>query len=179
MTGSFICGCILFPLVLLGLSIGGGLLVRRLGGGWLPAGLIVPVGFALLVVVCSFATYIDWLAPAAGYIALAFALAGFALEWRAGTLRLPRLDGIPWGALAGLVAFTAVGAPTLLTGTPTWTGYTRIVDIGLQMDFAQHLAEAGRAAVGNESSLPRRRAEARRHRLPGRRAGGARRRSPS
>ena len=33
-----------------------------------------------------------------------------------------------------------------------WTGYTRIVNIGLQMDFAQHLAEAGRAAVGNESS---------------------------
>lgn len=152
MTGAFICGCILFPLVLLVLSIGGGLLVRRLGGGWLPAGLIVPVGFALLVVVCSFATYIDWMAPAAGYIALVFALAGFVLEWRAGTLHWPRLDGVPWGALAGLVAFMAVGAPTLLTGTPTWTGYTRIVDIGLQMDFAQHLADAGRAAVGNESS---------------------------
>jgi len=152
LTGSFICGCILFPLVLLALSIGGGLLVRRLGGGWLPAGLVVPVGFALLVVVCSFATYIHWMAPAAGYIALAFALAGFALEWRAGTLRWPRLDGIPWGALSALVAFAAVGAPTLLTGTPMWTGYTRIVDIGLQMDFAQHLAEAGRAAVGNESS---------------------------
>lgn len=152
MTGSFICGCILFPLVLLGLSVGGGLLVRRLGADWLPGILIVPVGFALLVVVCSFATYIGWMAPAAGYIALAVALAGFAMEWRAGALHWPRLDGVPWGALAALVAFAAVGAPTLLTGTPTWTGYTRIVDIGLQMDFAQHLAEAGRAAVGNESS---------------------------
>jgi hypothetical protein len=152
MTGSFICGGILFPLVLLGLSIGGGLLVRRLGAGWLPAGLVVPVGFALLVAVCAFATYIHWLAPAAGFIVLALALAGLVLEWRGGTLRLPRLDGIPWGALAGLVAFAAVGAPTLLTGTPTWTGYTRIVDIGLQMDFAQHLADAGRAAVGTDSS---------------------------
>ncbi len=153
MTGSFICGCILFPLVLLGLSLGGGLLVRRLGAGWLPAGLVLPVGFALLVATCSFATYIDWLAPAAGYIVLVLALTGFGLEWRAGALRLPRIHGVPWGTLAGLAAFAAIGAPTLLTGTPTWTGYTRIVDIGLQMDFAQHLAQAGRAAVGNDSSF--------------------------
>jgi hypothetical protein len=151
--GSFICGCILFPLVLLGLSTGGGLLVRKLGAGWLPTGLVVPVGFALLVATCSFATYIGWLAPAAGYIALVLALGGFAMAWRAGTLRAPRLDGIPWGALAGFGAFVALGAPTLLTGTPTWSGYTRIVDIGLQMDFAQHLAAAGRAAVGDDSSF--------------------------
>ena len=152
MTGSFICGCILFPLVLLALSAGGGLLVRRLGGGWLPGVLVLPVGFGLLVATCSFATYISWLAPAAGYIALAFAVAGFLLEARAGALRAPRLNGIPWGALAALFAFATIGAPTLLTGTPTWTGYSRIVDIGFQMDFAHHLAEAGRAAVGNSSS---------------------------
>ncbi|HEV3319571.1 MAG TPA: hypothetical protein VG053_07565 [Solirubrobacteraceae bacterium] len=152
MTGSFICGCILFPLVLLGLSIGGGLLVRRLGGEWLPAGLIAPVGFALLVAWCSFASYIHWLAPVADYIALALALLGFALQWRARAPRAPRLDGVPWGALSGLAAFAAVGAPVLLTGTPTWTGYTRIVDIGLQMDFAHYMAHAGRAAVGLDSS---------------------------
>jgi hypothetical protein len=152
-TGAFICGCILFPLVLLALSAGGGLLVRRLGGNWLPGGLVIPVGFALVVATCSFVTYFSWLASAGGYIVLAFALIGFALEARAGTLRIPRPDGIPWGALAGLAAFAAIGAPTLLTGTPTWTGYTRIVDIGFQMDFAQHLAEAGRAALGNNSSF--------------------------
>jgi hypothetical protein len=152
MTGSFISGCILFPLVLLGLSAGGGLLVRRLGAGWLPAGLVLPVGFALLVAICAFVTYIDWMAPAAGYVALAFAVGGFGLAARAGTLRRPPIEGIPWAALAGLVAFAAIGAPTLITGTPTWTGYSRIVDIGFQMDFAQHLADAGRAGVGNDSS---------------------------
>jgi hypothetical protein len=152
MTGSFISGCLVFPLVLLVLSAGGGLLVRRLGGGWLPVGLVLPVGFALLVATCSFVTYIDWLAPAAGYIALAIALAGFVLQARAGGLRARRPKGIPWAALAGLVAFAAVGAPTLLTGTPTWTGYTRLIDIAFQMDFAKHLATAGRVAVGSESS---------------------------
>jgi len=152
LTGSFISGCVLFPLVLLALSAGGGLLVRRLGGGWLPGVLVAPVGFGLLIATCSFATYISWLAPAAGYIALALAVAGFLLEARAKTLRVPRLDGIPWAALAALFAFAAIGAPTLLTGTPTWSGYSRIVDIGFQMDFSRHLAEAGRAAVGNSSS---------------------------
>jgi len=152
MTGAFICGCIVFPVVLLALSAGGGLLVRRLGGGWLPGILVLPVGFGLLVAICSFATYISWLAPAAGYIALAIALVGLVLEARAGALRAQRLAGIPWGALAALFAFAAIGAPTLLTGTPTWTGYARIVDIGFQMDFANYLAEAGRAAVGNDSS---------------------------
>ena len=62
------------------------------------------------------------------------------------------MNGIPWAALAALFAFAAIGAPTLLTGTPTWTGYTRIVDIGFQMDFTHHLAEAGRAAVASNSS---------------------------
>jgi len=152
MTGTFICGCILFPLVLLALSVGGGLLVRRLGGGWLPGVLVAPVGFALVVVVCSFATYISWLAPAAGYIALALALGGFALEARAGRLTRPRITAVPWAALAALGAFLAVGSPALLSGMPTWSGYSRIVDIGFQMDFSQYLAEAGRAAAGDASS---------------------------
>jgi hypothetical protein len=152
MTGSFICGCILFPLVLLALSIGGGLLVRRAGAMWLPDVLVVPVGFALLVTICSFVTYVDWLAPAAGYIALAFAVVGFLLAIRAGGLRRPRLTFVPWAALSGLAAFLAVGLPTLVTGTPTWTGYTRIIDIGFQMDFAQYLSEAGRAATSLNSS---------------------------
>jgi hypothetical protein len=153
LTGSFISGAIVFPLVLLGLSAGGGLLVRRLGGGSLSGVLVLPVGFGLLVATCAFATYISWLAPAAGYFVLAFALAGLLLEARAGTLRAPRLHGIPWPVLGALFAFAAIGAPTLLTGTPTWSGYSRIVDIGFQMDFSNHLAAAGRAALGAIAAL--------------------------
>lgn len=152
MTGSFIAGGIVFPLVLLALSVGGGLLVRRLGAGWLPGVLVAPVGFALLIATCSFATYISWLAPAAGYIALGFAVIGFLLEARAGTLVRTRMEGVPWALLVGVAALLAVGGPTLLSGTPTWSGYSRIVDIGFQMDFSQYLANAGRAAVGSDSS---------------------------
>ena len=150
--GSFISGGILFPLVLLALSGGSGLLVRRLGGGWLPGVLVAPVGFALVVTTCTFATYISWLAPAAGYIAVALAVAGVVLGARAGELKLTRPSGVPWAALAALFAFLAIGAPVLFTGTPTWTGYTRLVDIGFQMDFSQHLASVGRASVNDDSS---------------------------
>src|ERR1019366_1054134 len=126
MTGAFVCGDLLCPLVLLALSGGAGLLVRQLSGAWLPAVLVLPVGFGLVVATCAFATYISFLAPAAGYIVLAFALAR--------------------------IAFAAIGAPTLLPGTPTWTGYSRIVDIGFQMDFARYVAELGRVSAGNNSS---------------------------
>jgi hypothetical protein len=54
--------------------------------------------------------------------------------------------------MAALVAFAAVGGPVFLTGGVGWTGYTRIVDIAFQMDFAQHLADAGRVSPPNGSS---------------------------
>ncbi len=58
-------------------------------------------------------------------------------------------------AVAGpgrLAAFAAIGGPVFLAGTPTWTSYTRIVDIAFQMDFAKYLAAAGRVAPPPDSS---------------------------
>ncbi len=162
MTGTFLLAWVLFPVVVLVCCGGGGLLVRRLSGGELSAGLVVPVGFALLVVVCAFATSISWLAPAGGAIVLALAVVGYVAEARAGAPRscararalLSRgASGWLWPTLAALIAFAAVGGPALLTGTPTWAGYTRIVDIAFQMDFAKHLAEAGRSVAPLHSSF--------------------------
>jgi hypothetical protein len=161
LTGSFLSAWVMFPVVLLACSVGGGLLVRRLSGGALSAGLVAPVGFALIVVVCAFATSFAWLAPAAGAIVVVLALLGYVLEARAGGLRRPprpravlspALGGWLWPSLASVVAFAAVGGPVFLTGTPTWTGYTRIVDIAFQMDFAKHLASAGRLTSPPDSS---------------------------
>ncbi len=122
---------------------------------------MAPVGFALMVAVCAFATSFAWSAPAAGTLVLAPALFGYALEMRAGALRLPArpraaLLSAPgawlWPALAALAAFAAIGGPVFLAGTPTWTSYTRIVDIAFQMDFAKYLAAAGRVAPPPDSS---------------------------
>ncbi|HLB22139.1 MAG TPA: hypothetical protein VK605_08500, partial [Solirubrobacteraceae bacterium] len=145
----------LFPLVLLVASVGCGLLVRAAAGGQLTALLVAPVGYALVVATCSFATSYGWLAPLGGPLVAVFAVAGLALEARARRpLRRPRpsLSRWVWPLLAALAAFAAVGGPVFLTGEVGWTGYTRIVDIAFQMDFAQHLADAGRVSPPNGNS---------------------------
>jgi hypothetical protein len=159
LAGSFLSAWVLFPAVLLGASVGCGLLVRRLAAGALSTLLLAPVGFALVVVVCSFACSYEWLAPAAGSIVAVLAVVGIALEARAcwpptWTARLRRQPLTwAWPLLAAAIAFAAVGGPVFLTGRVGWTGYTRIVDIAFQFDFAQHLADAGRStpASGNSS----------------------------
>jgi hypothetical protein len=153
--GSFLSAWVVFPLVLLVASVGCGLLVRAASGGQLSTLLLTPVGFALVVAICAFATSYGWLAPLAGPIVAVFALAGFALHLRGRpSLRLP--SGARgrwlWPLLAAAIAFSAIGGPVFLTGRVGWTGYTRIVDIAFQMDFAQHLANAGRVSPPNGNS---------------------------
>ncbi|HTA35859.1 MAG TPA: hypothetical protein VK761_04000, partial [Solirubrobacteraceae bacterium] len=159
MVGSFLSAWVLFPCVLLLASVGCGLLVRRLAVGELSTLLLAPTGFALVVVICAFACSYGWLAEAAGPIVAIAALAGIALELRArasrsaGARTRPAPSAWVWAALAALAAFAAVGGPVFLTGQVGWTGYTRIVDIAFQFDFAQHLADAGRTTPpsGNSS----------------------------
>jgi hypothetical protein len=152
--GSFLSAWVLFPLVLLVASLGCGLLVRAVSGS-LATALVLPVGFALLVVICSFTTSYGWLAPLGGPIVAILAAAGLLIGVaRRSSTALPREPRARWvwPLLAALGAFAAVGGPIFLTGSVGWTGYTRIVDIAFQMDFAQHLADAGRAAAPNGHS---------------------------
>ena len=140
--------------MLLVASLGCGLLVRRASAGELSALLVVPVGFALVVVVCAFTTSYSWSTPAAVPIVIVATVAGLALEMRAHGLPAARLrlGGWLWPTLAGLAGFAVVGGPVFLTGAVGWTGYTRIVDIAFQMDLAQHLAQAGRVIPPNQAS---------------------------
>jgi hypothetical protein len=158
LVGSFLSAWILFPCVLLLASVGCGLLVRRVAAGELSTLLLAPTGFALVVVICAFACSYGWLAEAAGPIVALAAVAGIALELRARKRR--STDGRTrratsawvWALLAALAAFAAVGGPVFLTGQVGWTGYTRIVDIAFQFDFAQHLADAGRTTPSSGNS---------------------------
>jgi hypothetical protein len=141
----FLTAWLLFPLVLLALSAGAGLLVRHLAGGAVPAVLLVPVGFATVVVVSVALTWSEPTAPLAPAALVVAAAAGFVLTRR--ELRaLPRPGArFWWPAAATLAAFVAVGAPVLFSGEPTWTGYTHSVDIGHEFDISRYLADHGRA----------------------------------
>jgi hypothetical protein len=153
MTGLFLSAWVLFPLLLLGVSAGSGLLVRQISGGAVSGVLLLPVGFALAVAICTLGTSITWLAPSAGALAVVVAITGVLLERH--SLRIPgrRISGsVIYPAIAAFAAFAVIAAPVVLTGTPSWTGYGRIVDIAFQMDFAQYLGEAGRhVPIGNSS----------------------------
>jgi hypothetical protein len=153
MTGSFLSAWLLFPLLLLGVCGGCGLLVRRVSGGSVSGVLLLPVGFALTVTVCTLGTSITRLAPSAGALAVAVAVVGLVIEHSALRISGRRLSrAVVYPAVAAFVAFAVFAAPAVLTGTPSWTGFGRIVDIAFQMAFSQYLAEAGRSVpVGNSS----------------------------
>jgi hypothetical protein len=157
MTGTFLSAWVLFPLLLLVVCTGTGLLVRRASACAISTVLVLPVGFALTVALSALGTSITWLAPATGYLIVAVALVGIVVEfllgdarWRLERLRLPMPAVFP--TFAALLAFAAIAAPVVLTGTATWTGFDRITDTAGQMAFAAHLAEAGRSVpIGNSS----------------------------
>ena len=140
----FLISWLLFPLTLFVLSLGVGLLVRRLAGGVLPGALVLPMGFAGLVVVVGLVTYLDATAELAGPAAALLALAGIVLAFRAGG-RPPRPPRSAWApAAAAASPFVAIAAPVVLTGRPGFTGYGRIVDLAFQLDLAVWFSSRGR-----------------------------------
>jgi hypothetical protein len=152
MTGLFLSAWLLFPLLLAAASVGCGLLVRRLSGGALSGVLLMPVGFALVVSLCTLGTSNTWFAPATGIAVLVIAALGFAVERPALPTTRRISASLLFPAVAALTGFAVVAAPVVLTWTPTWTGFGRIVDTAFQMAFSQHLAEAGRSVpIGNSS----------------------------
>jgi hypothetical protein len=160
MTGLFLYAWLLFPLLLIGASAGAGLLVRRLSGGALSGVLLLPVGFALTVALCALGTSSTSFAPHTGALAVIVAVIGFLLELpglrrssRPGRLGWRPSGSFAYPTVAAFAGFAVFAAPVVLTGTPTWTGFGRIVDIAFQMDFSQHLVEAGRSVPPPTSSF--------------------------
>jgi hypothetical protein len=153
--GVFLLAWVGFPALMLVLSAGAGLAVRRATGpGAVPALLVVPVGLATLVVVAGLFCYYASLAPLAGPACAAVGVLGLVLG--RGTLRrvIERrgrgVDLLALGAAVG--AWVIVAAPVVLTGKPGFTGYGHIVDISYQFDLAAHFAHSGRSIPATASS---------------------------
>jgi hypothetical protein len=132
-------GWLLFPLVLAATSFGLGLLVDRISGEVLPPALILPVGLAGLMVVARFVTALSQTAPLALPAILVLAVAGFASS-RA-RLRAARPDRL--ALLAAVGVFCVYGAPLVLSGHPTFAGYTLLGDTGHQLSLASFFPRHG------------------------------------
>ena len=131
-------------------SAGLGLLLERALRTRIENSLLVPCGFALLVLVTTLATSYGWSADLATPAAVILAIAGLALGVRGREWRVSRL-----GAAAVLGVFSVAAAPVVLSGKATFAGYTQLDDISTLLALATHVVEHGR-----EVSLPPSTAEA-------------------
>ncbi len=148
MRGVFLLAWVVFPALMLVLSGGAGLAVRRLTGPTaVPPLLVLPVGMATLVVVCGLFCYFAALAPLAAGACVLVGVLGLVLGRGAlGRVIARRGRGVDFWALGAAVgAGVVVGAPVVLSGKPGFTGYAHIVDIAYQFDLAAHFAHSGRS----------------------------------
>ncbi|MDP9319257.1 MAG: hypothetical protein M3O94_09360, partial [Actinomycetota bacterium] len=137
---------IVYPLVLAALSLGCGLLLQQAVGRPLPGVLLVPVGFALIVVAASFTTMGNATARFTTPFVVALAIAGFAVsfDYRA------RID--PWAAGAAVAVFAVYAAPIVLSGGVTFAGYLTLDDTATWLALADNAVEHGRTAAGLATS---------------------------
>ena len=162
---------LVFPLALGALCLGCGALVARLAGLRAGPELLLPLGYAAIVVAAGFLTWIPGTARLALPVVVGLAAAGLAASWR--PQRVSR------SSVAALVAagcvFLAYGLPVLASGEASFTGYISLDDTATWLALTDRTLEEGRsldglAAVelrGHPRVVPRRR-------LPGRRLPAAR-----
>lgn len=146
----FALSWILYPLVLAVLCLGCGLLVDRLERRAIPPALLLPVGFALVVVLATLLTFLDATSELAAPAVLAAAVAGLLLAAAGRHPALRPSSRWAWPAVAMAIAFGALAAPVVMTGKPGLTGIVRIVDLASQIDLADYVLEHGRSLQGVE-----------------------------
>jgi hypothetical protein len=135
---------LVYPLLLALVSAGLGLLGERAGRFTLPTSLLLPFGFALLVLVSTLATLDgSGVARLATPVVVVLALAGLALGARGREWHVSR-----WGAAAVLGVFAVGAAPVVLSGQANFAGYTQLDDISTFLAFAARAVEHGRDLSG-------------------------------
>jgi hypothetical protein len=140
---SLFAAWVIYPLVLLALCVGVGLLVDVLCGRRLPGGVVAPTGLAAIIVVGEFTTLSSATAPftAPAVCALAVLGAGFSLPWRFGRPEA-------WAVGASLAVFLVFAAPAVLSGASTFAGYIKLDDTATWLALTDRLMEHGRSLSG-------------------------------
>jgi hypothetical protein len=138
--GDFLLSWLLVPALLCVLSLGCGLLVgaiaERTGARRaepFPGLLVMPVGFAAVIVLASLLTNWEATAPLAGVGPLAIAIAGLVVgRHRLAAYWAGRRSAL-WPFVAAFVPGFAVAAPVVLTGKAGMSGYAKITDLAHQI----------------------------------------------
>jgi hypothetical protein len=140
---SLFAAWVLFPLALLALCTGLGLLVDLLSGGRLPGVLVPPAGLAAMIVVGQYTTLSDGTAELTVPLLLALAVLGAGLSY---PWRFARPD--PWPIGVALGVYFVFGAPVLLSGDPTFAGFIKLDDTATWFALTDRVMEHGRSLAG-------------------------------
>ncbi len=138
----FLCWLV-FPLLLAAICLGCGLAVERSSGTPIQGPLVLPVGFAAVVVIGLFTTLSAHTARLTLPTVLAVAALGLASSV---PRRLPRVD--PWAVGSALVVFAVFAAPVVLSGDATFAGYIKLDDTATFLALADRALEHGRSLDG-------------------------------
>jgi hypothetical protein len=138
----FVCWFV-FPLLLAAICLGCGLAVERCSRGSIQPPLLVPVGFAAVVVIGLFTT----LSAQTARLTLPSVLAVAALGLAGSVPRsLPRID--LWALGSAVVVFAAFAAPVVLSGEATFAGYIKLDDTATFLALVDRALEHGRSLEG-------------------------------
>ena len=125
---------VLFPFVLALIGAGWGFLVDRLSGGQVNGALLLPLGLAAALVVAGTLNAVAFTAPATVPVVAVGAAVGLPFAWRGRR----RLSG--WALLAALGALLAYGAPVLLSGHATFSGFLTLDDTAYWFNIIDHIS---------------------------------------
>jgi hypothetical protein len=138
----FVCWLV-FPLLLAVICLGCGLAVERCSGARIQPPLVLPVGFAAVVVVGLFTT----LSAQTARLTLPSVLAVAALGLASSVPRtLPRID--PWAVGSAVLVFAVFAAPVVLSGEATFAGYIKLDDTATFLALVDRALEHGRSLDG-------------------------------
>lgn len=161
MISTYLVAVLWFPLSLLGISVGLGLLTRRISRDAFGPILVIPVGLAGAYVITNFLEGWSATAPLAGPLTAVVAALGLVLgrdelerAWAHVRQTGLREQHWIWPALAALAAFVAVASPEIFAGQPTWSGVEHNIDIGHQFSLGAWLAAHGREIPPTYISTP-------------------------
>ncbi len=146
---SMLVSWVLFPLLLIALCSGCGLLVERLIGSRIPGVMLAPAGYLTVIVVAGIFTSRGETAPLATPVVVGLGLLGLVIGITGrGGRRLERAQVDGWAVAAFLGAFAVYAAPVVLSGHPTFTGYIKLDDTATWMAFVDRVIEHGRDLSG-------------------------------
>ncbi|HKY12814.1 MAG TPA: hypothetical protein VJL85_05710 [Gaiellaceae bacterium] len=138
----FVCWLV-FPLLLAVICLGCGLAVERCSRARIQPPLVLPVGFAAVVVVGLFTT----LSAQTARLTLPSVLAVAALGLASSVPRtLPRID--PWAVGSAVLVFAVFAAPVVLSGEATFAGYIKLDDTATFLALVDRALEHGRSLDG-------------------------------